>query len=187
MKASDLKLEDIHKAKTHVAYEWHQFEYCKQRLDTMKDPHNPTSLKQDITKEEHALVLSAYALHARSLISFFTDGGSQREKRTDNHDVLAIDYFASANMWVFPNPVLGEKWLDEQKNRMHRLAAHITYYRNDPDYSVVWEIDELFAYLANVWEEFKLKASPDRWVADARDEAKVSISPRLSILTTSLN
>jgi len=169
MKREDRPLEQIQKAKEHVVYEWHQLEYSKRLLDSMRNPTDPQYLQANVSREEHALALTVFALHARNLILFFELIIPKNPKSSRySDDVLASDYFDEPNKWVQVRPQIkdrDETWLEAQKKRMDKLAAHITYYRNEPSSEKVWDIEDIFEYLSNLWQSFKETASPDRWTS----------------------
>jgi hypothetical protein len=94
-------------------------------------------------------VREAFLIHYRNLIDFVY------QKKKWPTDAVAIDYIAD---WAPKRP----SWLSDERERCHKLLAHLTYERvtYEEHDALSWDLDEKVSQLRAVWNGF-LSALPD--------------------------
>jgi hypothetical protein len=137
----------LEKMAGHIAFEFARFEF---------------STKPEIFHQpgEHGgLVREAFLVHYRNLIDFFY------EKKGWPSDARAADYIEGSIAWKANRP----PWVAAERERCHKLLAHLTYDRvaYAASGSMTWDLEDKIDHLRAEWRAFLAALPPARrgWFA----------------------
>ena len=93
--------------------------------------------------------LQSFLIHSRNLRDFLTRSRNDRGVHTD--DVLAVDFFSGSEKWSPPDV---PPYLKENRIRLNRSLAHLSYdrlvFHSDKD----WAIHTVREEIKGLWENF---------------------------------
>jgi hypothetical protein len=150
-----------------VSYEWDMLRWTYEKLryeegelllSEVTDPQILTEFWFGTSHDDrlHSAMLESFLLHARTLRDFFLD---DKKKRPD--DVLAGDFFEVFETWTEARPSLGP-YLSQNKKRLDKSLAHISYARLDFKVASKWDISAVLRELDLIWQTFLKTLSPER-------------------------
>ena len=130
-------------SKTDLDEMFHQVGYEHAMLSAIGDYIVGEKIKDGLLR---AALLESFLVHARNLIDFF-----YTDKVKFSDDILAVDYFSSANKWTKKRGKL-PNYLDEARTKANKLLSHITLsrikkYKRDRGWPVLKirnKIDDVF-------------------------------------------
>ena len=114
------------------------FNYCYEGIKNQK-------VQADVGL--HNLYIEGFLLHARILLEFFSD---KQEKDT----VIISHFLKDINRWNVIKKQIFKYLNDNNKKRLNKYLAHLTYTRLEDD--KVWDHDTIYKEITNAWRNFCL-------------------------------
>lgn len=128
------------------------------------------------------------ALHARVLRDFFftkthQKGKDKGKRATRADDIVAVDYFATESSWPYTSNDL-PPYLEQNKERMDRALAHLSFERLKYEKSKDWSANLLLSEIGAKWFEFMEKLGRENesaaiWFRNHQRAPLVRFSPPL--------
>ena len=159
--------QDIKAIAWEISYEWDMLRWTFEKLryeegellpPEVTDPQILTEYWVGTGQDHrlHSAILESFLLHARTLRDFLCD-----DHKRHRDDVLAGDFFGAPEMWTKVRPPLGP-YLPENRKRLNRALAHISYARLGFRARKEWDISAVLRELDLIWQSFLAALSPER-------------------------
>ena len=137
----------IEKIAPRVWYEWATFNNSFKRVLESKKERDQDAVNA---------YLESFLIHARNLRDFLTR--SRDDKGVKPNDVLAEDFFDSDG-WSCPDE---PPYLKENRIRLNRSLAHLTYDRIQYQSNKGWNPQKIFHEVKELWTFFLSKLPPEK-------------------------